>query len=332
MSEFLYTTKLSPKLEIYNKFSEEISNTIVGNLANHDDPNDGFTVQEFDLRKYPYQSADCIRVTGNNAGPEILRSIASEIYPTVEPIIDSFKKRPDLLNHIYDKFVSNENVGIVTDHYASVIGVAIAGGALACALYEENYVSPQDIDTGIFVSSMIKRSNLQGEIPTVDVMTGIFSEVLFSLPPSESVRGLILPDGYRADFNSETKEDFKNIDSKPLLLMLAGSGTRDKLGTLSFNRKRIFMGPLANGTIEILKSIYYLGVGLDIKDEKPYTYIDKLQRPISSNEEAHLTMHNIANGMSRGLRTRRKYFRTRESYQEAWKKTTEYKKSQESEN
>jgi hypothetical protein len=327
MSDFLVSTHLSPKLKRYNQYSEEISNAFAGNINNHDDANDDFATQEFDQELFPYQRADCIRVSGTNAGPELLRGLASEIYPNVDPIIDSFKKRPDLLNHIYDKFTSNEKVGLVADHYASVIGVAIAGGSLACAMYEEGYLSPNDLKTGIFVSSMIKRTLLKKELPTVEVMSAVFSEVLFSLPPSESVRDLILPENYRANFNSEIKDDFNGMEDTPMLLMLAGSGTRDRLGTLSFNRKRIFMGPLANGTIDILRGIYHIGVGIDIKEEKPYTYIDKLHRPIDSSEEAHLTMHNIATGMSRGLRTRRKYYRTRESYREAWQKTLEYKAS-----
>ena len=331
MPELLYTPHYSPELEKYNEFGFEISKTLVSNVANHDDPHDGFSPQEYDIELYPYQRPDCIRVSGENAGSEVLRYIASQVYPNVEPIIESYKKRPDLLNHIYDKLNGGHDTGIITDH-SSVIGVAIAGGALACALYEEDYMSPDDLRTGIFVSSMIKRSMLQGSMPTVDILASIFSETFFSLPPSESIRNLDIPKEYRTDFNTEIKADFDSLVNADgaMLLMLAGSGSRDKTGTLSLGRKRVFMGPLANGTVDILQKIYSLPVGIDIRGEKPHIFIDKLQQPVSSSEEAHLGMQKIANGMSKGLKTRRKYYRTREQYKEAWQRTVEYKKSLES--
>lgn len=329
MSELLYEPRFGESLTQYVDQGEQFSIALTGNVMKHDDARDGFKPQPYDIRAFPYQRPDCIRVSGVNAGPDVLRGLASVVYPKVDQIIDTYKARPDLLNHIYDKLEDGKDIGVVTDH-SNVIGVAIAGGALACALYEKGYIAPDELRTGIFVSSMIKHTQLLGSMPTVDVLAGIFSETFFSLPPTESVRSAEIPKAYRDDFNTETKTDFSNELDKDdaMLIMLAGSGSRDKLGTRRFRRKQMFMGPLANGTVDILKRLYSLPVGIDIRDEKPEIHIGQLHRPIKSEEEAHNIMQSIAAGMSDSTRLKRKYYRTRELFQSAWEDTEEFKRSQ----
>ena len=329
MSDKLYQTVHARSLEQFNEKGEQIADALRSNVLNHDNPADGFKPQAYDLSEYPYQSPDCIRVSGKNAGSEVLRGLAGEINNlNVDPIIEHYSKRPDLLNHIADRLKDGKDVGVVTDH-SSVIGVAVAGGALACALYEGRYATADKLRTGIFVSSMIKHTQLQGALPTVDVLAGIFSETFFSLPPSKSIRDSEIPKEYRYAFNAETKPDFETQLDKDdgMLVMLAGSGSRDKLGTRRFRRKQIFMGPLANGTVDILKRLYSLPVGLEIQEDKSEMFVDSLRRPIQSEEDAHRIMGSIATGMSNKAKTRRKYYRTRELFNTAWEDTEEHKDS-----
>jgi hypothetical protein len=344
MSELLYTPHFAPSLLKYVEQGEELASGLLGNVGGHNDPRDGFKPLPYNVVDYPYHRPDCIRITGTNASAEDLRNLASVVYPHFEQVIDAYKRRPDLLNHIYDTFDHGRNVATVTDHL-SVIGVAVAGGALACALYEERLITPEELKTGIFVSSMIKHTKLLGSMPTVDVLAGIFTETFFSLPPSQSVRESGIPKEYRSDFNEATKNDADEVlnqynkdeliqekdeqsKNKPLLLMVAGSGSRDRLGTVWLKKRRIFMGPLANGTVDLLKKPYVLPVGLDIRNERPQTYIGRLRQPIKTEEQAHGIMAEIATGMSRGPRINRRYYRTRELLANAWAKTDEYQEEQ----
>jgi hypothetical protein len=332
VSELLYTPHYAPSLKQYVDIGEEIAGALMGNVTNHTDPRDGFKPLPYNIGDFAYHSADCVRVTGVNAGPEELRNLAAVVYPHTEQIIEAYKKRPDLLNHIYDTLNRGETLGVVTDHI-SVIGVAIAGGALACALYDERLMTADELKTAIFASSMIKHTQLLGSMPTVDVLAGIFTETFFSLPPSESVRKLDIPKEYRTDFNDATTQAFEEqIELKePMLCMLAGSGSRDRTGTLRFKNgrpfieKRVFKGPLANGTVDILKLMYSVPVGLDIRGEKPHTFIGAVYQPVKSEEQAHGLMTKIAAGMSKGIRAiNHDYYRTRELFAEAWKQTEEY--------
>ena len=335
MSELLYVPHYAPNLEQYVDRGEELSAGLIGNVVGHDDPKDGFRPLPYSVADFPYHRPDCVRITGTNAGAEDLRNLAEVVYPHIEQVIDAYKKRSDLLNHIYDTLDRGANVGVLTDHI-SVIGVAIAGSALACALYDERLLTPEELKTAIFVSSMIKHTKLRGSMPTVDILAGIYTETFFSLPPSESVRKLDLPKSYRTDFNEATKTDFEEIaeQSEPMLCMLAGSGSRDRVGTLRFKNKRpfierrVFKGPLANGTVDVLRRLYSLPVGLDIRGEKPHAYIGKLHKPIKTEEQAHGIMTDIAKGMSRGLRTKHDYYRTRELFAQAWSSTDEFREQQ----
>lgn len=334
MSKLLYVPRFAPGLERYVDRGEELSIGLIGNVIGHDDPKDGFKPLPYNAVDFPYHRPDCVRVSGTNAGAEDIRNLAGVVYPHIEQVIGAYKKRPDLLNHIYDTLDRGENVGVLTDHI-SVIGVAIAGSALACALYDERLMTPEELRTAIFVSSMIKHTKLLGSMPTVDVLAGIYTETFFSLPPSESVRKLELPKDYRNDFNNATKSDFEEIAGReePMLCMVAGSGSRDRVGTLRFKNKRpfekrVFKGPLANGTVDILRQLYPLPVGLDIRGERPHAYIGRLHQPIVSEEQAHGLMTDIARGMSRGLRINHDYYRTRELFAKAWARTDEFKEQQ----
>ncbi len=331
MSELLYVPHYAPCLEKYVDRGEELSVGLIGNVIGHDDPKDGFKPLPYNAEDFPYHRPDCVRVSGTNAGAEDIRNLAGVVYPHIEHVIGAYKKRPDLLNHIYDTLDRGDNVGVLTDHI-SVIGVAIAGSALACALYDERLMTPEELRTAIFVSSMIKHTKLLGSMPTVDILAGIYTETFFSLPPSESVRKLELPKDYRTGFNEVTKADFEEIADKKghMLCMLAGSGSRDRVGTLRFKNKRpfverrVFKGPLANGTVDVLRRLYSLPVGLDIRGERPHTYIGKIHQPIKREEQAHSMMTDIARGMSRGLRINHDYYRTRELFAEAWSRTDEF--------
>ena len=330
MSELLYVPRFAPNLAEYIDQGEELAIGLIGNVSGHEDPRDGFKPLPYNAVDFPYHRPDCVGITGTNANAEDLRNLAAGIYPEIERVIEAYKKRPDLLNHIYDTLDRGENVGVLTDHI-SVIGVAIAGSALACALYEERLMTPDELRTAIFVSSMIKHTKLLGSMPTVDILAGIYTETFFSLPPSESVRRLELPKDYRTDFNAATKSDFEEIadQEEPMLCMLAGSGSRDRVGTLRFkNRrvfeKRVFKGPLADGTVDILKRLHPLPVGLDIRAERPHINIGTLHKPIKSGEQAHSLMAGIAKGMSKGIGANHEYYRTRELLANAWAKTDEH--------
>lgn len=323
--ELAYTPYFSETLKEYEELGSEVAEVLAGRVATHDDARDGFSLLPYDIERHPFLRPDCIHVAGKNAEPESLHNLASVVYKGTEKVIDNYKKRPDLLNHAYDRLADGDSIASLTDH-RNVIGVAIAGGAFACALYEVHGIKPSDIRAGIYTSAMIKRTQMMGTTATIELLSGVFSDTFFSLPPSKSLRESAIPRDYRLDFNSASIQHFEEeLDgNKPFILMLAGSGMRDLAVTRRFRRQQIFMGPLADGTIDILRKMYTLPNGLDITNETPDHYIDGLHRPISVPQQAHDYMAKIAIGMSKASGTKRRYFQSREELEKELEHTKEY--------
>ncbi len=302
------SSEVTPLREAYED-AEAVS--LTKNLDGHNDENDGFTLVE--PGSYDFQRLDCIAVHGKNATAEEIRSLASVVYPATEQVIERFAARKDLLNHAASLLLNGKELAMMTDHYKSVIGIAVAGGAFLCALYENTPVRPEDIEANLFASYFVKYTKLQGAFPTSEVLAGIFSQTTYTLPPSPSVRDVV-PKTVRDDVNKASMAQFlshgENLSEPPKgrFTMFAGSGSRDVTissmnhteDTKRFIPKVTHMGPLAFGTADITMRIPTMAVGIDISSGKPRCFIGEIPpTPFDKTFEADAAMTTIAQQMSR---------------------------------
>ena len=312
---------ISPALTpLRDEHEQNVARALMSNISSHNDSIDGFTLLEHNPDLYSFQRLDCIAMKGKNATADELRSLASFVYPRFEEIIDKFAKRPDLLNHAAYLLLNGGEMGVATDHFKSVIGVAVVGCSFVCALYENTPVTPEDIDINLIVSCFIKYTNLQGFKPTSIVLSEVVSQTTYTLPPSPSNREQIDPEirqpvneesmRYRDEGTIEEQEEEPGIEEesgakKGRLTVYAGSGGRDFTVPAHMTEKHrpvprtTHMGPMAFGTADMVMSMPTLGVGIDISQRRPKLYIGSLPpRPAQHSFEADALMNSTAHGMS----------------------------------
>ena len=343
MSITEFTPVFSPDLEHLRPYEAQFNTDMARSVSDHKGSKDGFTPLEYDSAnpELAFQRIDCIRVEGKGASPETFYALAESIYPDFGILVNYLlTKRADLLNHEADTLSRGVSINSVSEH-RNVNGVAIVGAANICALYEGGYVRYGDIRTEIIVSTMLKNTCLLGSVPAVKLLAQAFNSTRFTIPSANSKNKDFLPNGGHKDFNNASTEDItttvapdnpedtfveKDDDDTdkrvlPIFRCLAGSGTRDKKVGRRFGKNAhpatIYMGPLAYGTVDLLKLGYNLPVGLDISGKTPEFYFGQLKQPVTEEVEADNIMTDIANGMSEASIIRRHYCRTRDEFNSA---------------
>ncbi len=342
MSTLEYTPVFSPNLEHLRPYEEQFNADMAKSVGDHKGSRDGFTPLHYSPAdpELAFQRIECIRVEGRGANPETFYSLAESIYPNFGILVDYLlTKRADLLNHEADTLSRGLSINSVSEH-SSVNGVAIIGAANICALYEGDFVRYGDIRTEIIVSTMLKNTCLLGSVPAVKILSQAFNSTRFTIPSANSKNKDFLPNDGHKDFNYastedivtpavpdnledsfvEKDEDDSNVEERavPVFRCLAGSGTRDRRVGRRFGKNAhpatVYMGPLAYGTVDILKLGYNLPVGLDISGKTPQFYFGQLKPPVTGDVEPENIMTDIANGMSEASVIRRHYCRTRDEF------------------
>jgi hypothetical protein len=315
---------LSPELENKRIYEPLVAAEMLRNVGTHNNQTDGFSRLELDTDKYPFQRIDCRHVIGENATPNKLRETAQLIVPSAEQIIEYLvKEREDLLNHASDKIETEGKLKIVTNH-ENVIGVMVLGGAFLCAMYEKNYFKETDIKTALFVSDMIKFTQLHGMDSTVNILGGLITDTFFTQPPTKSIKNTSIPREVSEKVNEVAVKEHQELEEsdEALITIMAGSGTRDVYKGRKFGNMKtpptVHMGPIAYGTNDLLKTSWSIPAGLDMrKPEKQHYFFGKMTKPTSENIDSHIVMNEIQEGMTKTTGVLHKYHSERKSFYDA---------------
>lgn len=302
---------LNPKLEHLRADHEAaVMNALGSNVQSHQDPTDGFSLLEFDPIKYPFQRIDCRSVDGTNADANKLHQTAELVYPNAEQLIHYLRTdRKDLLIHAADRLDIDGKLKIITNH-ANVIGVMILGGVFMCAMYEEDLLDADDVDTALIVSDMIKRTGLHGIEPTVKTLSGLVSKTLFTLPQTDSIKDKEeIDDAVQREVNEVSREEYQEFEEaeKPTITFIAGSGKRDLFLPRKFGKNRhgrqFHMGPLSFGTAALMSTSWIVPGGHAVIEGEHYVFFGSMTPPTAEVEgdESSIPSHSVMQAIASGM-------------------------------
>jgi hypothetical protein len=284
-------------------------------------------ILDHDPETYPEQRLDVVGVERELANIETIRSLGNLACSGFDSIVDGFSQRKDLLNHICQELRLGRNILTVYDH-SNIINIALGGAALHLALmhYKEDKSDLADlheIGHQLIISKGVTRLAAFGSIPTTEVLRNVW-DTYFSIPPSKKVRESAIPDDVRKSYNTAMLEHFHSraTGSSGTIQTIAGSGSTDKLVVSGKIKKRptVHMGPLAQGTIQLMKESLILPIGLIIDGDSaqsPHLSIGRLRAPIQHDADAHGIMAEIANMNQQTSGLPYIYHPTREDFEHA---------------
>lgn len=321
---------ISPELEYLRPDHEEnVARSLIKNVADHNDQTDGFTALDYapnpdednlEADFYQFQRIDCRQVIGKNADAKTLRDTAKQIVPQAEELIDRVKKdRKDLLGHFVDRLERDRKFKIVVNH-ENVIGVMVVGGIVMCAAYESDLLDPSDVETGLFVSDMIKFTKFRNYGSTVGVLAGLVNHTLFTEPPTDSIKNSGIDDSVPDATNPVTLEVHAELEANDtnFVTYLAGSGQRDRKKGRRFGKHKrepgIYMGPLSFGTERIIGTSWLLPGGINMSARNPSLFLGSVTKPPEGSIASHAVMNTIAEGLTAEHGKKHFYISSREEF------------------
>lgn len=311
------TIHLNPELAHLRVHEREVDRVLAGNIGKH--TVNGFGVLDLDPEAHPFQRMDCVKVTSDGASADELLGLSAFVYPKIDRLVDYLMdERKELLDEIVKHYENYRELNLLTNHLF-IDAIAVAGASMLIGLEKSGRINAKEINTELFVSSMMKRTTLYGRA-TVALITQAFPMLRFSIP-SNNEKNREIPSYIRGPFNdaSEADIDEEPID-KPTLRLVAGSATSDRKSGRTFGKRNkqnptIHMGPMSDGTKTLAERSKMIGYGLDTKSEEPEFYVSDLIDPSTQELGAQTVMVDIARGLSLRSSYPRQYHFTRESFE-----------------
>lgn len=288
----------------------------------------------FDPDTYPEQRLDIVGMRGELADIDTVRSIARSAYKHFDDIEAQFRAREDVLNNAYIDLAAGQDLILLFDH-GSIPNAPLGGVGFDIAetnfATEELHRKPAHAGFDLFASKLITRMSALG-LPASRILTMV-SRLRFSIPPSATIRGTNIPNDVRYSFNEQMQaasDEARQADSPSIneeiqpggVTVIAGSGSRDiakKSGLIGKRHTTVHMGPLAHGTVELLKKGRVLPIGLVITEKEPIVSIGRVHNPIKKASEAVGLMGQIAAMNSFATGDEYIYHPTRENFEAATK-------------
>jgi len=283
---------------------EQLVHDVFGALGEkHEGGSADLKMLPYDAEAFPFQRLDVVGIRGKRVDVDTIRALGRGAYKHFDDVEAQFAARPDLLNHVAMSVTEGRDIMFLYDH-STIINGAVVGAAGRCALLSfaanELHMDLNRVREDIIISKLVTRLAAFGSIPAPEVLSNIW-DTYFSIPPSRTIRGTAIPEETRTAVNRSMLKVYTAPDDEErdtgTIHTVHGSGSTDisiKSGLIGHRHTTVHMGPLSKGTVGLMESAMILPIGATLGDKEPTVAIGHLREPISSPEEAHGVMGNIA--------------------------------------
>ena len=303
---------------------EELVHEVFGSLGGkHEGGSADLKLLPYDSEAFPFQRLDVVGIRGRRVDVDTIRALGRGAYKHFDDIEAQFAVRPDLLNHVAMSVMEGRDIMFLYDH-STIINGAVVGAAGRCALLNfaanELHQDLNQVPEDIIISKLVTRLAAFGSIPAPEVLSNIW-DTYFSIPPSRTIRGTAIPEDTRTSVNRAMLHVYSDDDDTAkktgTIHTVHGSGSTDvpiKSGVIGHRHTTVHMGPLSKGTVGLMEAAMILPIGATLGDKEPTVAIGHLREPISSPEEAHGVMGNIAHMNSKATGNEYVYHPTLSSF------------------
>jgi hypothetical protein len=249
-------------------------------------------------------------VAGEPLPPRKVDTIAGLAEPRFPSILEAAgsEKAAPAMNETAEILQKGGNVIIVTNH-GELTDIAFAEAALYSTIAKREI----DFASAIIISKMVSMVGFkivpdQPAVPAATALSWLCNDVYLTFPRTDSIQNSSIGQNMERIVSAHNTQVMsavkKRLGEGGVMLAMAPSGTRDKMikGTDKYGLDKV-----NRGTARIMQTegSKVLPVAIWLKDKEPFFEICDKPREITSDDEAHEVMHDIADTLNSNLKHHR---------------------------
>lgn len=263
---------------------------------------DGVVALDIDTERYPEQKVDVFHVVGEPMSPDFIDAAAPLVESSYEQVREDFCNNPSnvaALDNAGEILDAGESVLLATNH-TELIDIAIVGAAVNGYLKRQNH----NFSTGLIVSKMVSligpralKDEAGEPVSAVNALKWLCDDVYMSYPKTETTKNIPLAQSMPNVIQSHNKKlrdaIAQRLDEGGVLLAVAPSGTTDRVQP---DNGICVMQEVQPGTARLMahENTSVLPIAVNFKCPTPYMEVCDAPRKLSSPDEVHLVMEQIA--------------------------------------